>query len=1105
MPEDVERWLASIGLQKLAAVFAEHQIDLDAAQDLTDGDLRELGIPMGPRKKLLRAVAALTNGQVPVPLPVPPPAVDGTTQQQSAAGERRQVTVLFADITGFTQLSNELGAEGTHALLNRYFAAVDDIVQSYGGTVDKHIGDSVMAVFGAPVAHTNDPERAVRAALAIQEIMPSVSGEVNRALQVHIGVASGQVVASGVGGEAHYTVTGESVNLASRLTDTAGPGEALISRAVHRAVESIAECDDFGEVSLKGIAEPVRTFALRGVRTKDSLEMFRPFVGRRAELQQFSAVVMTCAETGAGQAILVRGEAGIGKTRLTEQFESIAGDRGFDCHRTLVLDFGVGKGQDAIRGLVRHLLAIPLRSDKAARAAAAERIYANGLLDRAMAIYVNDLLDLPQSPELRFRYDAMDNAKRNQGNRETVAALITALSRSRPVFLVIEDVHWADNLILEHLAELTRSVADQPVILVMTSRIEGDPIDHTWRLSTAATPLTTIDLSPLRHDDAMALAAEFFDATTQFAMSCVERADGNPLFLEQLLRSAETASKDAVPGSVQSIVQARMDALEPLDKQAILAASVLGQRFSLDALRNLIESPNYTCTGLVERYLVRPDGDDYLFAHALVREGVYSSLLTSRRTELHRAAAVWYDGNDLALCAEHLDRADDSAAAAAYCKAAEAQAAALHFEQALSLSERGVELAEDSTVKCNLMCLRGDALRNTGATEDSIAAFEKALQEAGDDEQRSRAWIGMAGGLRVADRQTLALEVLDKAEAAAAQHQLLEALSQVHYLRGNVYFPLGNIDGCLAEHEKALRFAREVGSTVSEALALGGLGDAHYLRGHMRTACDQFRACVELCREHGYGRIEVANRHMVGWTRIYLVEFSQALQDALESIKLAAEVSHRRAELLGLMLAGTVELAFENTQAAREHLERGLELSRAISAGNFEIQTLARLAQADAAEGNMAEARSHARQAVDLTRIIGTTFFGPIALAIWASLSEDNESRREALKEAEGILDSGCVAHNHFWFGEVAIEQSLCAGEWDAALHFADRLEAYMQDQPLEWPSYICARGRALAAWGRGDRSPALLGEIERLKASAEHAGLKTVIPALDRALASVP
>ncbi len=1105
MPEDVERWLASIGLQDWTALFAEHQIDLDAASDLTDADLRELGLPMGPRKKLLRAIAALTDREAPEPPLAPVPPMDSSAQHRPAAGERRQVTVLFADITGFTELSNELGAEETHSLLNRYFAAVDDIVESHGGTVDKHIGDSVMAVFGAPVAHTDDPERAVRAALAIQAIMPSVSGEVKRPLKVHIGVASGQVVASGVGGDAHYTVTGESVNLASRLTDTAGPGETFISRAVHRAVENIVECEDFGDVSLKGIAEPVRAFALRGVWSEDTVQTVRPFVGRRAELQQFAAVAATCAETGTGQAFLLRGEAGIGKTRLTEKYEGIARDHGFDCHRTLVLDFGVGKGQDAVRGLVRHLLAIPSRSDKATRAAAADRIYATGLLDRARAMYLNDLLDLPQSPELRSLYDAMDNAKRNQGRRETVAALVAALSRSRPMFLVVEDIHWADNFILEQLAELTRSIADKPVMLVMTSRIEGDPIGHAWRSSTAPTPLTTIDLSALRRDDAMALAAEFFDATNQFAMSCVERADGNPLFLEQLLRSAETATKDSVPGSVQSIVQARVDALEPHDKQAILAASVLGQRFSLDALRNLIESPNYICTGLVERYLVRPDGDDYLFAHALVREGVYSSLLTSRRAELHRSAAAWYEGTDPILCAEHLDRADDPAAALAYCKAAEAQVVALHFERALSLCERGVELAEDPAVKCDLMCLRGDALRNTGATEASIAAFEIALQEAGDDMQRCRAWIGMADGLRVADRQTPALEVLEKAEAAAARHGLPAELSQIHYLRGNVYFPLGKIDGCLAEHEKALRFARTVGSAESEALALGGLGDAHYLRGHMRTACDQFRACVDLCREHGYGRIEVANRHMVGWTRIYLMEFNEALEDARESIKLAAEVSHRRAELLGLMLAGTVELAFKHTQAAKVHLERGLELSRAISAGNFEIQTLARLAQANGAEGNIAEARNHAGQAVDLMRTIGTTFFGPVALAIWASFDDDNESRWKVLKEAEGILDSGCVAHNHFWFGDVAIEQALGACEWDGAVHFADRLDAYTQDQPLEWPSFISARGRALAAWGLGDRSPTLADELAHLKATAERVGLKSAVPALDRALAAAP
>ena len=544
-----------------------------------------------------------------------------------------------------------------------------------------------------------------------------------------------------------------------------------------------------------------------------------------------------------------------------------------------------------------------------------------------------------------------------------------------------------------------------------------------------------------------------------------------------------------------------MDRLSPADKQALQAASVLGQRFSLDALYHLIESPHYACDGLIERHLVRPEGDDYLFAHALVQEGVYTSLLTARRAELHRAAAAWCGERDPVLRAEHLDRAKDPAAAAAYLDAAEAQTAALHFETALRLTDRGIELAEDLATKFDLMCLRGDALRNMGATEESIAAFESALDSARDDVHRCRAWIGMAGGLRVADRQKPALEALDKAEAAATNHGLLSERAQIHYLRGNVYFPLGNIDGCLEEHEKALGFAREVGSTEGEALALGGLGDTHYLRGQMRTAYEQFCACVEVCREHGYRRIEVANRHMVGWTRIYLMEFAEALEDALESAKMAAEVSHHRAELLGLMLAGAVELELGHLVEAQEYLERGLKLARTMSASNFEAQALILLARLTAAHGELPEARAFSAQAVGMVREVGMTFIGPSVLAVLATLTEDPGERRKALEEAEYILDSGCVAHNHFWFARTAIDHALAIGEWEEAERYATRLEAYTREQPLPWPDFMIARGRALAAWGRGRRGPELVAELERLCAEAERVSLMTAVPALDEAL----
>ena len=236
---DVEAWLNSLGLGQYAAVFAEQEIDADTLRVLTVEDLRELGIPLGHRKKLAEAIAQLE--------PVRSVQSDGSlptgVTSVGMTGEHRQVTVLFADLTGYTKLSAELGAEETHHLLNRYFQTVDQILDDYGVAMIRHIGDGIMAVFGAPVAHTNDPERALRAALDIHRSLKSVSMSEGRELLAHIGIASGEVVASPTGSVAHheYSVTGNSVNLASRLQDTAGPGETLISDMVYQAVSPYAD------------------------------------------------------------------------------------------------------------------------------------------------------------------------------------------------------------------------------------------------------------------------------------------------------------------------------------------------------------------------------------------------------------------------------------------------------------------------------------------------------------------------------------------------------------------------------------------------------------------------------------------------------------------------------------------------------------------------------------------------------------------------------------------------------------------------------------------------------------------------------------------------
>lgn len=397
-----------------------------------------------------------------------------TTAESPPAGDRRQVTVMFTDLTGYTKLSGQLDPEETHLLLNRFFETVDEIVKEYGGTVDKHIGDNVMAVFGAPVAHGNDPERAIRAALDIHAAMPGLSKLLDREITVHIGVASGEVVASGTGSATHqeYTVTGDSVNLASRLNGLASAGETLVSDAVFRDIGDQLDCEEVDNVTVKGIDRPIRIWRVNSL-SGGLQKNLRPFVGRRAELRQFAGAIEACHETGKGQTVYVRGEAGMGKTRLVEEFRAIADAHGFADHTGLVFDFGVGKGQDAIRVIVRSILAVQPSDDEALRSTAVERAVKDGVVAADQEIHLNDLLDLPQPVEFAAVYDAMDNATRNRAKQSTVATMLQVCAQRQPVLLVVEDVHWANSIVLGYLAELSNVVVDCPAVLIMTSRIEG--------------------------------------------------------------------------------------------------------------------------------------------------------------------------------------------------------------------------------------------------------------------------------------------------------------------------------------------------------------------------------------------------------------------------------------------------------------------------------------------------------------------------------------------------------------------------------------------------------------------------------------------------------
>ena len=1092
---NVAGWLRDLGLDRYAEAFAENEIDGETLPALTGDDLKEIGVgPLGHRKKLLAAIAALA-AEAPAAAEEPVAA---------PTGERRQVTVLFADIAGYTKLSSELGAEATHALLNRYFEAVDGIVEGYGGSVDKHMGDNVMAVFGAPIAHDDDPLRAVRAALDIHQRMATLADEVGHPLRAHVGIASGPVVASGTGSQAHreYTVTGDSVNLASRLQDKAAPGETLISDALYRAVAESVDCASLGDIAVKGIDAPVRAWRVGALRAADAGRDRVGFVGRRAELAQFSGAAEACRVNRAGQAIVLRGEAGMGKTRLVEEFARLAIDQGYASHRGLVLDFGVGKGQDAIRSVVRSLLGIAPGGGKALRLAAADAAIGDGVIEADRRVFLNDLLDLVQPLEDRAMYDAMDNATRNDGKRAVVADLIRGASATSPILVIVEDVHWADPLMLTNVASMAGAVADCAALLVLTSRIEGDPLDAAWRAATGGCPLMTIDLGPLRRDEAFTLAGAFIDATKQFAQACIERAGGNPLFLEQLLRNAEERGDEDIPASIQSLVLARMDRLAPADKRALQAASVIGQRFALEVLRHLLDDADYDCAGLIEHHLARPEGDDYLFAHALIRDGVYSSLLKATRNELHEQAAAWFADHDLVLRAQHLDRAEHPSAATAYLEAAQAQAEIYHYERALGMVVRGRELADGTVDEYALTSLHGQFLNDVGVVPESLAAYRRALELAADDVDRCKSWIGIAAGLRLSNESTDALAFLEKAEPIAMQHGLTLDLAQLHHLRGNLYFPLGDVDACVEAHGKALAFARQAGSAEAEARSLGGMGDAAYARSHMASAHRYFSDCVALSQQQGFGRIEVAHLGMVGWTLHYLNELHSALDTTLAAAESSKKVGDRRAELNATACTIFIMHELGDINRAPALMERLRKLIEHLGARAWEPVMGWLMAELHETEGRHRQAIDEMVSAIAVARETSVGFLAPRMLGYFATITDDPVARNDAIKEAEAMLRKGALGHNFLGVYRYAMDACLRSGDWDEVERYAAALEDFTRPEPLPSSDFFIARGRALVAHGRGGRDDTTMQALKRLRNEAERVGLETALPALDAALA---
>ena len=1069
---DVSAWLKQLGLAEYTAAFEANHVDWATLKELTADDLRDMGVvSIGHRRRLLSAIAAL--GQ---------PPVDAESPANSGA-ERRPVTVLFADLCGFTALTQELPDEVIHGMLDQFLAAADETVRQNGGTVDKHIGDAVMALFGAPVAHDDDMLRALSAAARLREQMADLSSAVGRTLAMHAGIATGDVIVGQSG--SGYTAIGEAVNLAARLTDLAPAGEIFVSEPVSRELAGSARFEALGPRTVKGLSEPVGVSRLVEITRQDGAGFSTPFVGRAAELTQITALLDNCGTDG-GAIVYVRGEPGIGKSRLVREVSAAATRRGMACHVVHVLDFGAGQQGDPLRRLADSLLDLRPDTSSEGRSAVVRALVESASVDASLEPFLHELAGAPLTPALLSRIDASDERTRRDKREEALSFVVQRALAQRPMLLLIEDLHWADASLAQSLVRLARMVADRPLVLTLTSRPENEHVYEALRAQSAEAPLVTIDLKPLRVLDAVAIVSHSGPLPEAVQKHCIERAGGNPLFLEQLLRNAAEAAGD-LPPSLRGLVVARVDRLNAPDRAAIHAAAVLGERFDPAALRALVGNPGYDAAGLLRAGLLRMDQPELAFAHALIREAVLRSLLGEARKRLHALAADWFEGREPTLRALHLDHAESPAAAEAYRLAAADRLRQYRPAEALPLVDRGLLLAAAANVRAALLVIKGDVLLDSGRAREALSAYQESLVNGDDKRERSLALLGSASARRILDQLEGALDDVDKAQALAEDGGWLEIKARCHFIRGNLFFPLGRVDECLREHQAALEHAELSGDAEATARALGGLGDAEYARGNMLVSGDYFRRCVEESRRIGLGRVEVSNRPMYAHALFLDLQFGEGLAEGQHTIALALAVGQKRAEMIGHHASIGALLELGRAEEARPHVERCRTIVRELEAWRFEPENLAFLAEIELERSRADLARPLVDEGLEIARKTTMTYWGPALLALNAQLASEAGARDAFIAEAEALLAGKVLAHNHYLARRSLVELGLTLRDPAMVEEQCDKLVAFYEGngrpvgETMPLTDFLVRRGRVLAAAMRGERSPVMAAQAQAL------------------------
>lgn len=889
---DVAAWLDRLGLAKYAPVFAENDVDLETLQHLSEADLRELGLPLGARKKILQAGAPPSNQR----------ATDSAAAAKSGDAarrtepERRQITVMFADIVGSTSLAERMDIEDLRSILLAYQQACTTAIEQYGGHVAQYLGDGVLAYFGYPRAHEDDAVRVVRAALTILAEMRGRNAELfaqhGVGVDVRISAHTGVVVAGEMGtGEARERLAvGETPNIAARIQNLAEPGTLVVSDATWKLVEGLFTSTPLGPQALKGIGQLVSLYRIdsaTGVTNRfDALAAARsltPLVSREAELIWLEKHWQVATE-GEGQVILVQGEPGIGKSRLIRSFRDRLRNTE---HRLIMLACSSQHQASPFYPVIEQLgraLDLQATDTSVARHQKLHSFLRSvGLAADRRAAPLAHLLGIPMDEPLTSDPD--------QIRRLTVNALVDiviAMSAEQSLLFVVEDLHWIDPSTHELLGHLVDRIKERSVLMVLTARPE---YRAPW---VGLGQFSNLSLSRLsrRETEAMIRQVAGSGFTPEVMVQLVNRTDGVPLFIEELTktvleaRSGSTVRADAVPATLQEALTARLDRLAPV-REVIQVAALLGRVFDGDiveaatglgteALQHALD--DLVAAGLV--YRRTHSAEAFEFKHALVQEAALTTLVRQRKRFLHGriAAALRNRRPELTerqpeVIAHHLQEAGEDRAA------------------------------------CELWRIAGEQATKRSASREAVDHFTRATEclkrlELGiitaEEEAELYLWLARAlmraEGYRAAKLAVTAESARDSA-ARAGSHSLL---ARIVLQTAPVFFSTGRNSELLA----ALAPLELTGADDSNLWIRTGLlvarGIAHLNRGEYIAADTLLERASSLSDSLasgstgvalGEGDVRVVVRSYIVQCRGALGQLGQALSAGIEAEKIGRSLS----------------------------------------------------------------------------------------------------------------------------------------------------------------------------------------------------------------------